>query len=96
LLRNQFSDDQACIGGDDDHQTEPNRFGGFRIDPKKGKPLTDRLSQAGSRIGAGEDSDQGDPDLNGREETAGLCREVEGEFGSARTRFRHCLQPRLA
>ena len=86
---------EAKVVSDDDH-AEADRLGGVGLEPSKRQPLGDRPAEAGARIGAGEDADQRDADLHGRQEAAGIGGQLERASGAAAAALGHRLQPRLA
>src|SRR3546814_15214330 len=68
-----FARDQRKIGGqaDDDREARAARMFGVEAEPDL-QPVADRLAEAGTRIGAGENADQRDADLHRRQEAAGV------------------------
>ena len=72
LFRDEFADDQRGVGDQRDHDADTgcvrDAFAQARLDQPRRKALAER--RAGKR--AGQDADQGDADLDGGEEAAGV------------------------
>jgi hypothetical protein len=66
------------------------------IDPEALDALGHRFAQARARKGAGDDRDERDSALHGREESAGIGGKVEGALRAGAPGLGHRLQPRLA
>src|SRR3546814_6963782 len=68
---------------------------GLDVEPEpRPQPLGDRLAQAGTRIGAGEDADQRDADLYRRQEAPRIGGKLPRDLGAAAPPLFGRLQPR--
>ena len=67
--------------------------GSSRADPGGGKRAGERLGQPGGAESAGDDADQRDPDLHGREHATGLARGSSARRARGRPRARAPLAP---
>jgi hypothetical protein len=79
-----------------DHQHEADRLRIGRIEAEPHQPLGDRAAEARARISAGQDADQRDADLHGRQEPPGIGGKVERGLRAAMASLDHRLEPRLA
>ena len=76
---------------------ETRDIGMFGVEPEPGdQPLGDRLPQTRARIGARQNADQGDADLHGRQEAAGVGDELPRYLRAAAPALFRRLQPRVA
>ena len=91
-LRHQFADDQRQVRDGHDHDGDGNAVGiGFdRREPAK----LDRqiAGEGGAAIGAGQNADQRDADLDGGQELAWIFHEADGGPGAAVSLVRHLLK----
>ena len=93
LLGDKLADHQRQIGGDADHDRKAKRLGRFGAKAEKFHPRRDRPAQARARIRTRQNPDQGDADLGGRQEFAGVGGERHRRARAALASARHRLQP---
>ena len=93
LLGHQLAHDQRRIGGQADDQRESRIFRQVGRHAQPLQPLAHRPAQAGARIGARDDADQGDADLHGGQEPARIRRQLQRDPGAAAPGLLHRLQP---
>jgi hypothetical protein len=95
LLGDELADHQRGISGehDDEHEAGGLRISG--IEPQQHEALTHRRAEARPRIGAGEDADESDADLHGREKAAGIGCQVERGLRACLAGLDQRLQPRF-
>ena len=96
LLGHDLTDDQRDIGREHDDEAEADGVRGLAARPSACKRSRHRLAQLRAGKSAGEDRDQGDAALHGRQEAARVGGEVERALGAAAAALGHRLQPRLA
>jgi hypothetical protein len=96
LLGHQLADDQRGIGGENDNERESRLVGGALGNAEQRQPFADRRAEARARIGARQDADQGDADLDGRKKLARIAGQLERGACATLVIARHRLQPRLA
>jgi hypothetical protein len=93
VLGHQLPDHHGQIGDHhDDEAVADGLRGGVRNADALEKP-GQALAERGAREGAGQDADQGDADLDGREEPAGILRQREGSRGAGTALVGHGLEP---
>ena len=96
LLGHQLADDQRQEGDEDDDDAEADRLRGLGLETENTQALGHRAAEAGARISAGQNADQRDPDLHGRQEAARIGRQCERALRAAAAGLGAGAQPRLA
>ena len=96
LLGDQLADHQRGISGQADHQYETDGARQIRTHAQQLQPLCRRTTKACAGKSAGDNADQGYPDLHGGQELAGIAGQPQRGLGSAIALIGKAVQIRLA
>ena len=92
-LGHEFAQDQREVGDDDNHRQERQGFGEAGNRWKRCQPAGQGLRQRRAAEGTGENADQGDADLHGGEEAAGIVGKPQRSRRAVAALLDELLQP---
>ena len=96
LFGDKLADDQRQKRRDTNDDRKAKRFSGFGFDAQLRDTFAGRSAEAGPRIGAGDNADQRNADLDRGQKAPGVCSKFDGNACAGFAAPRHCFEPRFA